>query len=495
MLWGVFREGTSTLIAVPTSLALARLLSPEEFGTAALAYFFMALSARLSQFGLNASLQRMGEVRPEHRSTAFVVNLVVGVGAWVALAVSAPAIAAYVRSEQAGQILPVAALSFPILAFGTVPGTLLSRNMRYREIATCEAVSTITSSLTSVVLAWNGFSFWSVVYSTLASDLATTSARVYFARWRPSLWFSTSAFRELSSFGAGMYVKTLLNYTAGNIDNLIVGRYLGTSALGMYDKGFRLMSKIVARINLSGPGASLRIFSLIQHEPERFRRGYRRVVMAVTMVGYPVFTGLIVLAPELFRVLFGDAWMGAVLPFQILCVAGMLRLLNAYTSSATQAKGMIWAEVARQAFVTILLAGSVVLFCRWGVAGAAAGVVLATATTTVLMQRLTRRLTGFDWRDLLVPQVPAVVCSIGLVLAVGLSKVALHTYAPGVAPWIVLLVGVPLTGVYYLSFLLFSGFDEVRTLVFETLDDLAPAVARYVRALTTRKGLTPVVGQ
>jgi O-antigen/teichoic acid export membrane protein len=292
-----------------------------------------------------------------------------------------------------------------------------------------------------------------------------------------------------------MYVKNLLNYTAGNIDNLIVGRYLGTSALGMYDKGFRLMSKIVARINLSGPGASFRIFSLIHQEPERFRRGYRRVVMAVTMVGYPVFTGLILLAPELFRVLFGEAWTGAVLPFQILCGAGMLRLLNTYASSATQAKGMIWAEVGRQAFVTILLAGSVALFCRWGVPGAAGGVLLATATTTVLMQRLTRRLTGFHWRDLLVPQVPAAVCSIGLVLIVGLSKIGVHTYAPNVAAWIVLVVGIVLSVLYYLSFLLFSGFSEVRSLVVDTLDDVAPPVARRVRALTASKGLTPVTGE
>jgi PST family polysaccharide transporter len=198
---------------------------------------------------------------------------------------------------------------------------------------------------------------------------------------------------------------------------------------------------------------------------------------------------MILLAAELFRVLFGEAWIGAVLPFQILCVVGMLRLLNTYASSATQAKGMIWAEVGRQGLVTILLAASVAFFCRWGVPGAAAGVLLATATTTVLMQRLTRRLTGFHWRDLLVPQVPAVVCSIGLVLTVGLGKTALRTYDPSAAAWMVLLLGIPLTALYYVSFLLFSGFSEVRTLVVETLEDLAPRVARRVRGLTLASGL------
>ena len=95
----------------------------------------------------------------------------------------------------------------------------------------------------------------------------------------------------------------------------------------------------------------------------------------------------------------------------------------------------------------------------------------------------------------IVPQVPAAVCSMGLVLTVGLSKVALHIYGGTVAPWIVLLLGVVLSVAYYLGFLLFSGFSEVRNLVCETLDDIAPSIARRVITLTTGKRLTPAVEQ
>jgi hypothetical protein len=173
----------------------------------------------------------------------------------------------------------------------------------------------------------------------------------------------------------------------------------------------------------------------------------------------------------------------------------MLKLLNTYASSATQAKGMIWAEVGRQALVTALLAASVAIFCRWGVAGAAGGVLLTTTLTTVLMQRLTRRLTRFRWRDLLEPQVPAAVCSIGLVVTVGLSKLALQTYGGNIAPWLVMVLGFLISVIYYLAFLLFSGFGEVHSLVCETLDDIAPPVGRRVRALTADKSLRPAVGQ
>ena len=232
---------------MPTSIILARLLSPTEFGIAAIAYFFMALSARLTQFGLNASLVRVKELRPDHASTVFLVNLVLAAAAWErTFEHQLLRVAAFVQSEPAGRIIPVAALTFLISAFGTVPGALLSRDVgRYRDRATCEWLGTLANSVVAIVLAWSGFSFWSIVYGHLANDLARASARLYFARWRPSIRFSFAAFRELFSFGAGMYAKNLLDYTAQNIDNLIIGRLLGMASLGFYNKAYSLVSRIL----------------------------------------------------------------------------------------------------------------------------------------------------------------------------------------------------------------------------------------------------------
>jgi PST family polysaccharide transporter len=486
LLWAFLREATNSVIVLPTSIILARLLSPGEFGIAAIAYVFLALGARLTQFGLNASLIRLKDLRPEHSSTVFVASVALGVIAWGALTALAPSIGAFVRSEEASQIIPIGALTFVISAFGVVPNTLLARDMRYRELACCEWIGTITNSVVAVLLAWNGFSFWSIVYGLLAMELAQVLAKVHFARWRPSGWFSVVAFRELFSFGAGVYAKNLLEYAAQNIDNLLVGRLLGMGALGVYDKAYSLVSRMIARINLAGPSTSFRIFALIHEDPERFRRAYRKVVLTVTVVGYPILTALILLAPELIHVFFGPRWMSTVLPFRILCAAGMFRLLNTYASSATQAKGMIWSEVGRLTISTALLAASVAALCRWGVGGAAAGVLAATVVTTVLMQHLTRRLTGLRWRDLVGPQVPAVVCSIGLTLVIGLTRFVLQGWWASPPPVITLLVSTGVAAPYYLAFVLFSGFDEVREAVVETLDDLAPFMARKIRGVTVR---------
>jgi PST family polysaccharide transporter len=484
MFWALLREATNSLLVLPTSIILARLLSPSEFGIAAIAYVFLALGARLTQFGLNASLMRIKEVRPEHASTVFVASVTLAGIAWGLLTMLAPAIAVFVRSEEAGHVIPVAGLSFLISGFAIVPNTLLSRDLRYRELAVCDWIGTVTNAVVSVGCAWSGFSYWSIVYGILAAEIAQALAKLHFARWVPSLRFSFVAFRELISFGTGVYAKSLLDYAAHNIDNLIVGRMLGMSALGVYGKAYSLVSRMLARINLAGPSTSFRIFALIHEDHERFRRAYRKVVLAVTVLGYPILTALILIAPDLIHVLFGSRWMGTVLPFRILCVAGMLRLLNTYASTATQARGMIWSEVGRQVISTALLALCVALLSRWGVGGAAAGVLVSTVVTTFLMQRLVRGVTGLHWRDLILPQVPALVCSLGLVLVLGLTRFLLQTWSPSPLHVVNLAVLVSVAVAYYLFFVFYSGFNEVRAVVLEALDDLAPFLAgrRRVRA-------------
>jgi PST family polysaccharide transporter len=391
----------------------------------------------------------------------------------------------FLRNTQVEHVIPVAGFSLFVAAFGTVPGTLLSRDMRFRENATAEWLGTLTNSIIAISLAWNGFSFWSIVYGHVANDLVRSAAKLRFARWRPRLSFSLTAVRELFSFGAGVYAKYLLDYLGNNLDSLLVGRILGANLLGYYDKAFNVVSRTVARINMAGPSVSFRIFSLIHEEPGRFHRAYRKVVLSVTVLGYPILTFLIFTAPELIHLLFGSRWMASVVPFQILCLAGMLRLLNEYASTASQATGVIWSEVRRHCVSTVFLVVGVATLCTWGIQGAAVGVLLATVVKTFLMQGLLHRVTALRWRDLIEPQVPAIVCSLGMALVMTITRAAVYTYAATAASWTLLLVATTVGGLYYFAFVLFAGFQELRHVVSETLDDLAPSAARRLKALRT----------
>jgi PST family polysaccharide transporter len=480
VLWQ-YGSALTEVVNIPATMVMARLLAPQDFGIVAAATFFSRLAARLMSFGFNQALIQLKEIRPEHHSSVFVVNLLTGALLWAGLTAAAPWLGAMLGIAETAQVLPILGLGFVLDAIGSVPNALMIRELRLWKGAVTGWIAAIALSGTGIALALNGFGYWSLIYASLAGTVAQTLAITLLTRWRPRLTFSLAAMREVFSFGMGVHAKRLLDYAALNLDNLVVARVLDVASLGLYDKAFTLVNKVVNQLNVGGTGVSFRIFAVIRDERERFRQAYCKVLMTATLISFPILSACIVSAPELIGTLYGDAWLPAVLPFQILCAAGMLRILNQYASSAAQATGWVWSEVWRQAIYTIMIVGGIVAFSRWGLAGAAGAIFVSTATMTVLMHTMLMRATGLTAGRLLRAQMPGVVCSGALVLALLATSAAMRASVPGAAPWLLLGAQVAIGSLAYLAFLFFSRFKEVRSLVNETVAEFAPGLGRFVK--------------
>jgi O-antigen/teichoic acid export membrane protein len=489
MIWSLTQEGVNLLLTLPTLIILARLLSPKEFGIAAAASFFIQLANRLTKFGFNTALLRMKTIRPEHASTVFVVSIAMGVLSWIVLSAAAPWVGEFFRSPETTQVLPVAALTFVISSFGTVPAALMSRAFIIGPRTIIDWLGTVTYTVSTVTLAWLGFSFWSLVYGELLRTTITVVAVSYCAGWPMSIRFSRAAIDDMLSFGMGIYAKRVLEYAALNADSLVVGRILGVASLGLYDKAFGSMTKVVGWLTLAGPSIAFRIFVLVQADSERFRAAYRKLLLSVTLVGYPCLTWFILVAPSLFLVGFGERWVPASYAFQILCVTGMMKLLNAYASVAMQAKDLIWTEVSRQLGYLVLLIVGVAIGARWGVTGAAGGVLIATVAMSVVMHELLRRTGALTWSDVLVPQLPAVTGSAGVSVTVLLVGWLFAPLSP--SPWQFLLIKGAAAAAFYVAYLLKGPFPEMQALVWETVEDLGPKfpwLGRVRRNSTEKSG-------
>src|SRR5262245_35118138 len=196
--------------------------------------------------------------------------------------------------------------------------------------------------------------------------------------------------------------------------------------------------------------------------------------MSTTLLAFPIFGVLIVVAPRLMTVLFGEQWLPAAAPFQVLCVAACLKLLNTYASSAIQSVGRVWSEVWRQAtFVALIVAGLVALR-SWGAVGAAGAVLLATAVMSLLMHGLLLRVTPLAWVDVLRPQIPALVCMTSVVVFVlGVEHGVRLTVGTHSALLVLALQALAAT-VSYVAFILLAPFRSLRALVREVTEDFAP---------------------
>jgi O-antigen/teichoic acid export membrane protein len=477
--WSVVRELGNEIVGLGTAMVVARLLTPHDFGIAAAASFFTVMAARLTKLGLNVALVQQKEMREDHASTVCGISLITGVLVWLLLLVSGPFLGRVFRSPEAGQVLPVAGFNFIIVAFNTVPSAILYRNMMFRQSTYVDWLITIVSSISVILFAWFGFSFWSIVYSQLISNTVMVVADVYVTKWRISVRITRRAVEDLFSFGLGIYAKRLLDYCALNLDNLVVGRVLGVTALGFYEKAFNLMSRVVDRASL-GAGSMLRIFALMQTEPERFRSAYRKTLMTVTMAGYPALAGAATMAHELILFMFGSQWLPSVPVFQLLCVAGMMKLVNAYNSIAIQALGQVWAEVWRQLLYVTLVVVLVATFASGGLTGAALGVLMASVVMTGLMLSLVRSLAGLSWKEVLDPHAPGLACAAGVAAFATLAKLAI--LASPVHPiWLVFAGQATAALLWFVAFLVWSPFEDVRVIVRDAVADFAP---RFAKSLT-----------
>ena len=203
--------------------------------------------------------------------------------------------------------------------------------------------------------------------------------------------------------------------------------------------------------------------------------------MTATLLSYPALATLVVVAPQLFLVLFGERWLSAVPAFQILCVAAMPKMLNAFASTALQAIGRVWSEVWRQIVSVTLLVVAVAAFSRWGIEGAAFGVLVATVTQSVMMYGLLRATTGLTPGDVWAPQVPSLICAAGAATIAVLVTQALRAVEPTPQSWVLLIAQASSAMVFFMGFVLFCRFTEVRALVREVVLDFAPGLARSVK--------------
>ena len=481
VVWSFVRESVSEILVFPASMLMGRLLTPREFGIAAASVFFIQLAGRLGEMGFNSALIRAKEVKPIHLSTVFVAQLFIGAVLCTIMIALSPSIARFYNMPEATHVLPIAAIGFLIAPLGSVPSSLLQRRFEYKKNTTIDWVQLLVTSLTNVVLALLGFSYMSIIYARLSSNLTSQVMRIYFARWRPSVRFSRAALLEILPSGTGFFAKRLLDYAAQNGDNLVVGKVQGLTALGLYDKAYSTMNRFLVRVNEGGPGVMFRVFAVIHEEPERFRRAYTKVMLSSSLMGFPMFTALAVMAPQTMVVMFGPQWNEAATPFALLCVAGGLKLLNTYASSATQAAGRVWSEVWRQLLYVAMIVTFIFLFRRSGTAGAAAGVLCATAVMTVLMHVLLQRITHLPWLQILKPLVPAVVCSAGVAALVLSLEHAIQLVLPHPSAWLLVACQAPAAAVFVGAFALFAPFRDLRYVVLEVTETIAPKALKQHR--------------
>lgn len=402
-------------------VVLARLLPPADFGLAAMAAVVVAMARLLLDLGLGSAIIQRKPLTERHIRVAASLGVLLGALLALTVMLSASSVGTLLRAERLPAVLRVESALFLFAGFGVTSRALLQRELRFRQVAIVELISYGAGyALVGLALALNGFGVWSLVAGALTESLLANALAVAIVRhsWRPLAAATEAA--QLLRFGSVGALNGAVAQVAFHGDNLVVGRVLGVSALGLYGRAFSLMILPLGYVGGALFSVLFPALAELRDDRTRFARAYLLSIELVTLVAGPVMAGMAVAAPYLIGVLYGPAWLGAAVPLQIFCAVGTFRVLALPAGAVTHAAGQIQAELRRQVVYAVwTIVAAAVGAQWWGITGAAAGVATAILYKYVAVGTLSLRIGGVRWRQYLGAQAPglAVALFVGTIAA------------------------------------------------------------------------------
>lgn len=442
---------------------LARLLLPSEFGLVGMAAIITGLILSVRELGLSAAIVQRKELDHLHLSSSFWANVGAGLILFGVCSAIAPYAARFFKREIVAPILIVSSFGFVISSLGIVHRAALLRNLEFKAVALAEIGTSVGYGVTSVLMAVLGFGVWSLVYGTLFGSLVGVILWWTGFKWRPAFRFSRQKFFELFRFGANVMGSGLVGYFGQNVDYLVIGRRLGASPLGIYTLAFKLISFPLTRISYMITGVTFPAFSRMQDDDRRLRHAYTKTVRYISLMTFPILAGMMVLAPQLVRVVYGPKWIGAIIPLRIMCVVGMLKAVGTTVGSVLMAKGRPDIEFKYLLLLLVGMVTAVIIGSFHGVVGVAIAVTLLTVIAFPVIQAITNRLIGLSFKEYFTSLWPAAFATAIMAGSILVYKSVIIRFLPGKS-LLVLLSSVGLGVLLYWGTLKLMGIEEMRQL-------------------------------
>ena len=407
MFWTGLSMGALAVAELVALLLLARLLSPNEFGLYSAALIVIKFSTIFQGLGITPAIVQRPVLEERHLRVGYTLSLLLGLVVTALVWAMAPAIASLLRLADLTPIVRAICFIFLFQGVSMVALASAQRALRFRWLALVDAIAfAVGYVVVGPVMAWLGFGIWSLVAALLVQQLFRTIVLLAGQPHPMRPLLERSAIVELLYFGSGFTIARVCNYLATQVDRLVVGRYLGVDALGVYGLSSQLMTTPAVIVGQVLDRVLFPTMALVQEEPVRLARAYRSAVAGCALLVLPASVVVAIVAPELVRVILGRGWEGVVAPLQILAFSMLFRTSYKLSDSVSRATGTVYARAWRQAVFTIGVFVGAFLGQIWGVEGVAFGVGVAFGANFFLMAQLSLRVTAMTWWEFVVAHLP-----------------------------------------------------------------------------------------
>lgn len=406
------------IFRLASSIILARILNPKDFGIVGIASIIVYYTNNLSSFGLGNAIVQRKEIDDDHLNTFFTVNLGVSLILCFLFIAAAKSISLFFNMKELTNVILVLSSIFIITSFYTIPYTKLRRDLGFKAIAKNDATKILVSIPLSLLLAIKGYGYWSLILAMLVSSLIATITISWRAKITYKLSFTLKAFKDLLNYASWNFFSLQIRLLSEYIDKLIIGKLSGATILGYYEKSFGLSQMPYDQMVNKLKSIFFSTFSRCQGDLDELRYYFRRTLVFLTFLAFPVYLGLLSVAKPFVIVLLGSKWSPMIACFQILLVAFLASSLSSLFSTLNVTCGSYKNDTRLRA---LCLAGLIIALpfaARYSITAVAAVVFVHNTIFLILAVGLSCRVLYLSWRDVIFSILPAATGSLLLFITV-----------------------------------------------------------------------------
>ena len=413
MVWTALQKYSMMFVSFIADIILARLLTPYDYGCIGMLAIFLVIAETLIDGGFGSALIQRKKPTQKDYSTIFFWNLGMSVVLYLILFFFAPLIARFYFIPLLCPVLRVQGLILFAYAFNIVQMNQLKKRLQFKTVAVVHIVSSLIALGITIAMAYNGMGVWSLVARHLVAAIITSLILWFYVKWRPTLVYSWSSFRELFGFGFYMFLSHLVTRISTSVQGLLIGKIYNPSMMGLYTKAEATEGLVARSLSNVMDQVTYPLYAQVQDNIATLQNMVKRLTMTVSYIMFPTLFVLILIAKPLFLLLYSEKWLPCVPYFQMLCIAGLGTCLQSVNFQTVSAIGeskvtFVWTFVKRAVGIGFIVGG----LYFWGMKGLLCGAVLNQWFAYFVNIGLVSKHIGYKWWRQLLDLSPVLVASV-----------------------------------------------------------------------------------
>lgn len=404
-------------------IVVAKILAPKDFGLFGIVLLSVSMLEAVTQSGFNVALIQKNKDIRDDLDTVWVVQIIRGIFLTIFLFLSAPVISAFFNRSDSTFLIQMTALILLVQGFKNIGIVYFIKELDFKMAYIYRISGIISSLIVTIIFALILKNVWAFFLGQIVGDITLVIFSYITHPYRPRFRFEPQRAKAMYSFGRWIMVRNILQYFNNHGDDILLGKILGTNALGLYQVAYRMSDKFLFEIRNISTQVALPVYSMLQQDMIRLRRAYLESFKLSLFLSVWIAGGLFILAPEFVSVVMGSKWQPMVPVLRILAAAGLLNSLRPLIGPLLVSIGRP-DVTAKIVFIRFLVIASAIypLTLYYGIEGTAMTILISLMIILPLLYHQVKKIVGMEYSQLLKAMLPSISSGALMVIIISIFK-------------------------------------------------------------------------